>query len=145
MRRDASDPVLVREGIMKITDGVEWTDDFLNKSSQAYLQLEEMVLTMIDSLFQNSPIAGYFYGSYINDFKKGSVIVLFSIEFKNDTNITHTDESINEAFQGALLNASAFTNLTLDLNSSKIGSLELEPTTSLSTATTREVGVLFQT
>lgn len=55
--------------------------------------------------------------------RKGSVIVLFSIEFKNDTNITHTDESINEAFQGALLNASAFTNLTLDLNSSKIGNV----------------------
>lgn len=50
MRRDASDPVLVREGIMKITDGVEWTDDFLNKSSQAYLQLEEMVLTMVSRL-----------------------------------------------------------------------------------------------
>lgn len=49
------------------------------------------------------------------------MIVLFTIEFKNDTNTTHTDESINEAFHEALLNASAFTNLTLDLNSSKIG------------------------
>lgn len=52
------------------------------------------------------------------------MIVLFTIEFKNDTNTTHTDESINEAFHEALLNASAFTNLTLDLNSSKIGKLK---------------------
>nr|XP_034312869.1 uncharacterized protein LOC117684485 [Crassostrea gigas] len=120
MRRDVTESVLVREGIMKITDGVEWSDDFLNKTSEAYQQLEEMVLTVIDTLFQNSPIASYFYGSFINDFRKGSVIVLFTIEFKNDTNTTHTDESINEAFHEALLNASAFTNLTLDLNSSKI-------------------------
>lgn len=53
--------------------------------------------------------------------RKGSVIVLFTIEFKNDTNVTHSDESINAAFQEALLNASSFTNLTLDVNNSKIG------------------------
>lgn len=47
MRRDVTESVLVREGIMKITDGVEWSDDFLNKTSEAYQQLEEMVLTVV--------------------------------------------------------------------------------------------------
>lgn len=46
-RRDVTESVLVREGIMKITDGVEWTDDFLNKTSEAYQQLEEMVLSVV--------------------------------------------------------------------------------------------------
>lgn len=46
-RRDVTESVLVREGIMKITDGVEWTDDFLNKTSEAYHQLEEMVLSVV--------------------------------------------------------------------------------------------------
>lgn len=46
-RRDVTESVLVREGIMKITDGVEWTDDFLNKTSEGYQQLEEMVLSVV--------------------------------------------------------------------------------------------------
>jgi hypothetical protein len=51
MRRDVSDSTLVTEGVMKITDGVEWTDDFLNNTSQAYRQLEEMVLSVVSQLF----------------------------------------------------------------------------------------------
>lgn len=51
MRRDVSDSTLVTEGVMKITDGVEWTDDFLNNTSQAYQQLEEMVLSVVSQLF----------------------------------------------------------------------------------------------
>lgn len=33
---DVIELVLVREGIMKIIDGVEWSDDFLNKIFEVY-------------------------------------------------------------------------------------------------------------
>lgn len=48
--------------------GVIWLVD-CPVSNNVNMTIFKQFIFQIDTLFQNSPIASYFYGSFINDFK----------------------------------------------------------------------------
>ncbi|XP_028415638.1 uncharacterized protein LOC114539003 [Dendronephthya gigantea] len=76
--------------------GLEWTDDFRNTSSEAYLELVEQFMKELRSLY------GPNVTIQVDNISKGSVIISFTITFATSSHINNLTNAINEGKIGNL-------------------------------------------
>ncbi|XP_041362676.1 uncharacterized protein LOC121378529 [Gigantopelta aegis] len=70
------------KGTMKVMDGAVWTPPLSDKTSAEYEALKLKIIAFLQKIFQNANLAKYIDHIVINGFSQGSIIVDFTVDFR---------------------------------------------------------------
>ncbi|XP_071105296.1 uncharacterized protein [Haliotis cracherodii] len=126
-------------GRLRIIHGIDWNPDFLYSNTSAFVDLEDKIINLLDSILLSSSLSDNYHSAVIQGFREGSVEVDFTIVLKtpNTTSNSSSDNSttvidgrtLTGVFMDALSNSSS--NFSVETNQTNFFEVVIESAASI--------------